>query len=221
MRLVIFDIDGTIMLNGTVAGRLFVESFTRVVGREPVEGVHFHGNTDRAIFRAMLGGHGDFEALYTDFSTEFTRRMRAEYATAEGPYVLAGARELIEALDAHSGAALALGTGNVRDTAYVKLQRFGLHGYFPVGGFGGDHELRADLIRAALDDARTHYDFDFDPSEAWVIGDTAADVSAARAAGCRVMAVMTGPHREAELAGADVIVDGLGPTAARVGQLFG
>jgi phosphoglycolate phosphatase len=221
MRLVIFDIDGTIMLNGTIAGRLFVESFVRVVGEEPVGGVHFHGNTDRGIFRAMLGGRGDFDALYPDFAAEFTRRMRAEYAIAEGPYVLKGARELIESLDGHSGAALALGTGNVRDTAYVKLRRFELDDYFPVGGFGGDHERRADLVRAALHDARRHYDVDFDPARTWVIGDTASDVSAARAVGCRVMAVMTGPHRETELAGADLIVEDLGSTSQRLEQLFG
>lgn len=221
MRLVIFDIDGTIMLNGTVAGQLFVESFCHVVGYDPVDGIHFHGNTDRGIFRAMLAGRGDFDALYPPFAAEFTRRMRAGYAAADGPYVLDGARELIESLHAHDGAALALGTGNVRDTAYVKLGRFGLDSYFPVGGFGGDHEIRADLVRAAIADARGHYDFDFDPAETWVIGDTTADVTAARAAGCRVMAVMTGPHREAELAGADVIVEGLADTAERVEQLFG
>jgi phosphoglycolate phosphatase-like HAD superfamily hydrolase len=221
MRLLIFDIDGTIMLNGPVAGQLFVESFAKVVGRPPAEGVHFHGNTDRGIFRAMLDGHGDFDALYPVFAEEFAGRMRAEYATAEGPYVLDGARELIESLHAHDGAALALGTGNVRDTAYTKLQRFGLDSFFPVGGFGGDHEMRADLVRAALVDARAHYGVDFDPAETWVIGDTAADVAAAKAAGCRVMAVMTGPHREAELSGADVVVDDLSATAERLGQLLG
>ena len=220
MRLLVFDIDGTIMLNGPVAGQLFVESFKRVVGRPPVDGVHFHGNTDRGIFRAMLDGKGDFDALYRVFAAEFSRRMRAEYAASEGPYVLDGARELIDSLHTHDGAALALGTGNVRETAYTKLRRFGLDEYFPVGGFGGDHEIRADLVRAAVVDARAHYDVDFDPADTWVIGDTAADVAAARANGCRVMAVMTGPHRESELSGADLIVEDLGATAERVGQLL-
>lgn len=221
MRLLIFDIDGTIMLNGPVAGNLFVESFRRVVGHPPVDGIRFHGNTDRGIFRAMLDGRGDFDNLYPRFAEEFSARMRAEYAAAEGPYVLDGARELIASLHAHDGAALALGTGNVRETAYTKLKRFGLDGYFPVGGFGGDHEMRADLVRAAVVDARAHYDVDFDPAETWVIGDTAADVAAARDAGCRVMAVMTGPHREDELSGADLIVEDLTATSERVGQLLG
>ena len=124
-----------------------------------------------------------------------------------------------ERVKADDGAALALGTGNVRDTAYVKLQRFGLDDYFPVGGFGGDHEMRADLVRHALDEARAHYGYDFDPADTWVIGDTAADVHAAQATGCRVMAVMTGPHREAELAAADLIVHDLGATRERLEQL--
>jgi phosphoglycolate phosphatase-like HAD superfamily hydrolase len=221
MRLMVFDIDGTIMLNGPVAGDLFVESFSRVVGHPPIDGIHFHGNTDRGIFRAMLDGRGDFDALYPVFSKEFAGRMRTEYAAAKGPYVLDGARELIESLHTHHAAALALGTGNVRETAYTKLRRFGLDSYFPVGGFGGDHELRADLVRAAVVDARAHYDIDFDPAETWVIGDTAADVAAAHAAGCRVMAVMTGPHRESELSGADLIVENLEATSECIGQLLG
>lgn len=223
MRLIVFDIDGTILLNGPITRRLFGESFTEVVGREPgSDVVRFHGNTDRGIFRLMLGtdADGDYERHFHAFATAFTRRMREHYATAEGPYVLPGARELIEALHAHQGVALALGTGNIRDSAYVKLSRFGLDRYFPVGGFGGDHEVRADLVRAALDDARAHYGVDFDPAESWVIGDTINDVEAARAAGCRVMAVRTGPHGEEQLAAADQVVADLSSTSERLTQLL-
>ena len=67
------------------------------------------------------------------------------------------------------------------------------------------------LVRAALAESRAHYDFDFDPAQSWVIGDTPADVEAARAAGCRVVAVRTGPHvHEDDLSGADVVLDDLG-----------
>lgn len=223
MRLLIFDIDGTLLLNGPITARLFAESFARVVGREPErDGLRFHGNTDRAIFRRMLGVDSDgFDTLFPRFADEFTRSMRAHYPAAEGPYVLPGARELVESLGERGDVALALGTGNVRETAYVKLGRFGLDHRFPVGGFGGDHEVRADLVRAAIHDARHHFDVDFDPAETWVIGDTVNDVEAARAAGCRVMAVMTGPHRETELAGADRIVADLSDTVARTEDLLG
>ncbi|HKK71298.1 MAG TPA: HAD family hydrolase [Candidatus Krumholzibacteria bacterium] len=221
MRLIVFDIDGTILLNGPITRRLFGESFAEVVGREPEsDTVRFHGNTDRGIFRLMLGADVDYERHFDAFAAAFTRRMRDHYATAEGPHVLPGARELVEALHGHQGAALALGTGNIRDSAYVKLARFGLDRYFPVGGFGGDHEVRADLVRAALDDARSHYDVDFDPAEVWVIGDTVNDVEAARAAGCRVMAVRTGPHGESELSAADHVVADLSATSERLTQLL-
>ena len=223
MRLLIFDIDGTLLLNGPITARLFGESFAHVVGREPErDSVRFHGNTDRAIFRRMLGPEADgFDELFPLFAAEFTRRMREHYPAAEGPYVLPGAHELVEALGDRGDVALALGTGNVRETAYVKLARFGLDRRFPVGGFGGDHEVRADLVRAAITDARAHYDVDFDPATTWVIGDTVNDVEAAHAAGCRVMAVMTGPHRETELAGADRIVADLSDTVARTEDLLG
>ena len=222
MRLVIFDIDGTLLLNGPITGSLFTESFMEVVGRAPVrDDVRFHGNTDRGIFRRMIGSDEGYERHFEDFAALFTEKMRAHYPTADGPFLLPGAKELVEALDARDDVALAVGTGNIRPSAYVKLGRFGLDAYFPVGGFGGEHLVRADLIRGAIDEARAHYDVDFDPAESWVIGDTINDVVAARAAGCRVMAVMTGPHGAAELQDADVVVEDLGATGARVATLAG
>ena len=219
--LLIFDIDGTLLLNGPVTGRGFLAAFRAAVGREPAHaGVKFHGRTDRGIFRTLLGEEtGDFEHLFGRFAADFTQRMRDEYPHAEGPHTLPGVPALIEALEDHPGVGLALGTGNIRDIAYLKLRRFGLDRVFPVGGFGGDHEVRADLVRAAIVDASAHYAQDFDASRCWVIGDTTNDIAAARAAGCRVMAVATGPQPEHELAAADVVVTDLADTAARLGDL--
>lgn len=218
MRLLIFDIDGTLLLNGPITKRLFAESFAEVVGRDPVrDDVRFHGNTDRGIFRMLLDDDDEAYARHFDaFATTFTAKMREHYPSAEGPYLLPGVLELVDALRARDDVALALGTGNIRETAYVKLGRFGLDSYFPVGGFGGDHLVRADMIRGAIADARVHYDFDFDPADSWVIGDTVNDVIAARDAGCRVMGVMTGPHRQDELRDADVVVEDLRDTARRL-----
>lgn len=221
--LLVFDIDGTLLLNGTVTGQGFLASFREVVGLEPEHlGVKFHGRTDRGIFRALLGENGshlDYESLFVRFAEEFTRRMRAQYPTAEGPHTLPGVMELMAALAERPRVGLALGTGNIREIAYLKLRRFGLDHHFPVGGFGGDHEVRADMVRAAIAEARAHYDHDFDPDRCWVIGDTTNDIEAARAAGCRIMAVATGPHTLAELAAADVVVPNLSDTAACVQAL--
>lgn len=222
MRLVIFDIDGTLLLNGRITGGLFTESFMQVVGRAPVrDDVHFHGNTDRGIFREMVGDDAAYERHFDEFAALFTEKMREHYPTAEGPFLLPGAKELVEALGARDDVALAVGTGNIRASAYVKLARFGLDGFFPVGGFGGEHLVRADLIRGAIDEAREHYGVDFDPAESWVIGDTVNDVIAARAAGCRVMGVMTGPHGVEELSDADVVVEDLGDVETRTATLLG
>ena len=213
MRLLIFDIDGTLLLNGRVAGEGFLSCFREVVGADPHDHtIRFHGRTDRGIFRALLGDDGeraDYEELFGSFARSFTRYLRENYATAEGPHTLPGVAELVADLHAREDVALALGTGNIRDTAYVKLSRFGLDRFFPVGGFGGDHEIRADLVRAALRDASTHYGVDFDAAESWVIGDTPADIEAARAAGCRVLAVRTGLHDTGDLSAADVVLETL------------
>jgi len=222
MRLLIFDIDGTLLLNGPITKRLFGESFAEVVGHPPrIEEVRFHGNTDRGIFRLLVGDdHDAYERHFDGFAASFTAKMREHYPSAEGPYLLPGARALVEALHARPDAALAIGTGNIRETAYVKLGRFELDSFFPAGGFGGDHLVRSDMILGAIANARAHYDVDFDPAESWVIGDTINDVVAARDAGCKVMGVMTGPHGRTDLAAADVVVDDLTQAESIAARLF-
>lgn len=217
-RLLIFDIDGTLLLNGPVTRSLFLRSFTEVTGREPAaEGLRFHGQTDRSLFRTLLGPNGtdrEYERLFAAFAARFTEHLRAQYPTAEGPYTLPGVPELISSLAARSDVALALGTGNVRATAYLKLARFGLDGYFPAGGFGGEHESRADMVRAALVEAGDRYGERFEPAHSWVIGDTGNDVAAGHAAGCRVLAVGTGGSSREELAGAEAHLDDLSDRTA-------
>lgn len=217
-RLLIFDIDGTLLLNGPVARDAFAAAFQEVTGR-PARHQHvpFGGMTDRGIFRALWNaaelapaGNG-FEAQFAAFAARFTARLAASYPDAEGPYVLPGARALVEAAAVRPDAALALGTGNIRETATIKLRRFGLDGFFRAGGFGGDHEDRSDVVRTALRSAREQLGFRGAPGDAWVIGDTLQDVVAARAAGTRVLAVGSGftPLAQLQQSGADAVLPDL------------
>ena len=71
--------------------------------------------------------------------------------------------------------------------------------YFPVGGFGDRCETRAEVFREAIRKAGEHYGWDESPGKTWVVGDTPADIQAARECGIRVLAVATGPHPVEEL----------------------
>lgn len=191
--LTIFDVDGTLLLNGDAARVAFLRAFHETTGVDahPM-GVKFAGMTDRGIVRVMLdhfGVEGDYEQRFQAFAGRFTELMREGYAGFEGPTLLPGVRELIEQLSRRDEAALALGTGNIRETAYIKLSRFGLDHHFKAGGFGGEHEDRAKMVEAAMDEAARVYGWE---GEAWVIGDTPRDIAAARGAGAKVLAVATG-----------------------------
>lgn len=217
LNLIIFDIDGTLLLSGNVAKEAFRRAFEAVTGAAgDLNGVRFAGNTDRSILRQMLakcGRETDLDRLFEPFVRDFVRRLRLEFPRAEGPHLLPGVLPLLRALQ-RSGTPLAVGTGNVRESALVKLGRFGLDRFFPVGGFGDRHENRVDVFREAIESARAHYGWAVGARSVWVVGDTAADVHAARAVGARSIAVATGPVPPEELSscGADRVVPDLSDT---------
>lgn len=219
MQPILFDIDGTLLLSGTIVNEVFLQAFERVCGRPPViDRFSFAGLTDRHIFQRLLEGvevREDPAVLYARFAVEYPRTLREIYDAAEGPYLLPGVLELVSALGARDDVALALATGNIRASAYVKLRRFGLDSYFPVGGFGGDHLERWQVFEAAHRAVRDHYGLDGDSPRPWIVGDTREDVEAARRTGMRVLAVATGPLGTRELADADAVLPDLSdPDAA-------
>lgn len=202
LRLVLFDIDGTLLLSGNLIRKVFGESFEAVTGiRAGLDGIFFAGNTDRAIFRQVMekaGLRGDFDRLFLLFSRRFADRLREVYPAGDGPVLLPGALPLLRALK-RRGFALAVATGNLRETALVKLQRFGLDRFFPAGGFGDAVESRVDVFRAALESARAHYGWAAGARGTWVVGDTPADIRGAREIGATPIAVATGPVPRADL----------------------
>jgi phosphoglycolate phosphatase len=169
------------------------------------------GRTDGAIMRDMLRSAGVDDAAFDARADEVWARAIDAYAALcpadMSPYVAPGIAELLDALAAQPDAfRLSLVTGNLEPVARIKLARAGLGRHFPAGqgGFGSDHESRAQLPPIAR--ARAS-----DP--AWprertvVIGDTPRDIACARADGVRVAAVGTGPFGVEALADADAVVD--------------
>jgi phosphoglycolate phosphatase len=109
-----------------------------------------------------------------------------------------GVEAALDAAEAR-GCAIGLGTGNVREGARLKLERVGLHHRFAFGGFGCDHELRAELIRVGAERGARALGAPLEACRVVVIGDTPKDIAAAQAIGAECLAVATGTFTTADL----------------------
>ncbi len=205
MKLLLFDIDGTLLTtNG--AGRGAVEdALSALTGRAiAAEGLSFSGKTDPQILREVLR-RNEAEAAWTDgrFSEAIDAFRQAMHrlfdpATTDA---LDGAAALVERLHGDDRVQLALLTGNLREMAYLKVGAIGLgETHFPFGAFGSDHEDRNALPAIAAERAAAYAGRAFDPADVLVIGDTPRDIECARQFGAVAVAVATGSYDRASLA---------------------
>jgi phosphoglycolate phosphatase len=203
-RLVLFDIDGTLLTTNGVAHRAFVEAFETHLARAGALHTHdFAGKTDLRIFRelARLAGVPDTDAdrardtVLDTFFSLLDQRLSADSIT-----VLPGVRALLDALDGIEAATPALLTGNTRRGARIKLTPPDLLRHFSFGAFGDDAEDRRDLPEIAVSRAYDRTGATFRGKDIVVIGDTPHDVTCGRHLNVRSIAVATGRHSTAELA---------------------
>ena len=212
----LFDIDGTLLTcHDAVHYFAFCSVLESLSGRPlNLDGVTAHGNTDLGILRDALR-----LALVPD---EAWRGRLDEIRAAMCSHVEAHKNDLritvmpaVTAILGHllaRGAVLGVATGNLEGIGTLKLQHCGLLRYFAVGGYSDAYEYRSDVFRAARDRAHAvagkH-------ASICVVGDTPADVDAARANGLDVIAVATGIYSFEQLAtaGPDLCVHSLAELA--------
>lgn len=211
----LFDIDGTI-LDAHGAGRRAMQSAfeAECPGRaEAMAKVKFAGMTDPGIVRAALQHAAEpaDDAQIERVVGFYLARIEAELRD-KPPRVLDGAVTAIEAAERQSDAVVGLGTGNHVEGARHKLASVGLWDRFDFGGFGSDAEIRAQMLAVGRD--RGLERLGCTTARVVVIGDTPRDVSAAATIGAECLAVTTGPHDAAALAGAALVVDRLDRPAA-------
>jgi len=203
-RLLLFDIDGTLVLTGGSGQRAMAGAFEELFGAaDAFAGVSMAGRTDRWLVEAALERHG------LEATKERLDRFRARYLALLGASigeagqgrrgVMPGVHDVLTRLRALDRTHLALLTGNYADGARIKLEHFGLWDRFAWGAFGDDHAERDALARAAVAAAPARGIPLADPAHAIVVGDTPLDIACARAAGARVVAVATGGHSLDEL----------------------
>ncbi|MGE0043090.1 MAG: HAD family hydrolase [Vicinamibacterales bacterium] len=215
--LLLFDIDGTLLLSGGAGGRAMTRAFHDVFGHDQAfNGVHMAGRTDRFLISGALARTGlpDTDEQHRRFYEAYLPLLAEEIEQPPtGRYaLLPGVAALLEHLAGRADVHLALLTGNHETAARIKLAHFGIASYFPWGVFGDESPVREDLGRLAL---RRAAERGLPTSRLAVIGDTPQDVETARAAGARAVAVATGTFPAAALtaAGADVVLEDLGDTA--------
>jgi phosphoglycolate phosphatase-like HAD superfamily hydrolase len=224
-RLVLWDIDGTLVQAGEVGRDIFTEAFQAVVGRAPdqvaARTLAMAGRTDPEIALEFLAAHEIAEGAthLPAFSEALVTALDVQAAPIrERGRALPGARETLAALGRTEGVVQSLLTGNVEPNALLKLASFELDGYldFEVGGFGSDHHHRPSLVEVARTKAEAKYGTAFAGPATVLVGDTPLDVAAGRAGGARVVAVATGPYQVAELesTGADAVLEDLRDTEA-------
>jgi phosphoglycolate phosphatase-like HAD superfamily hydrolase len=214
-RLILFDIDGTLVLTGGAGARAMALAFAEVFGLPDTYGtINFAGRTDAWIVSQIAARHArasDPETLrrFHDVYVEHLSREIARPGPRHG--VLPGVRTLLDALASRSDAFVALLTGNFERGAQVKLEYFDLWRYFPCGAFGDAAPERNALLATALERVAACGGPPVPPERTVIVGDTPLDVAVAQAGGARSVAVATGFYdREALTAsGADVVLDDL------------
>lgn len=220
--LVLFDIDGTLILSGGAGMRAMNQAFEQVFGRDHAfDGVSMPGRTDRVILAdafTHLGIEPTAQAL-VEFRDRYSERL-ADEIRRPGPRkgVMPGVRELLHALSTRPDVHLALLTGNFAVAARIKLQYFGLWAYFGWGAYGDEAMDRNYLMSLAKSQAEEHGLVGIDSRQILVIGDTPLDVACARSGEAWSLAVATGHHDVEALrqSGADFVFEDLSHTEAVV-----
>jgi len=210
MKLILFDIDGTLMDSGGAGTKSMDLAFEELFSvREAFKGINMAGKTDIQIMKEGLEKHGISSANGNVglFTARYVEHLRREIEN-RAKHLKPGIRQSLELLSGMQDVSLGLLTGNIEEGARVKLASFDLNGYFPFGAFGDDDEDRNKLLPVAVERFRALRGQDVEYRDCVVIGDTPRDVECAKIYGAYAVAVATGPYLYDSLvaSGADVVL---------------
>jgi phosphoglycolate phosphatase len=228
VKLVLFDLDGTLLWTDGAGRRAIHRALVDVLGTPgPIEGFRFDGRTDGEIVQRLAEGAGiaHTEALLASVLDRYVEFLREEIAKpSQRTTVYPGVHELLDALEARADCVLGLLTGNVREGAALKLASGGLaFGRFRLGAFGSDSAHRPDLPAVAQRRAKEELGLDLRGHDIVIVGDTPADVTCGNGIGARAIGVATGSFSVEQLmaAGAYAAFDDLSDSGAVVGAMYG
>jgi phosphoglycolate phosphatase-like HAD superfamily hydrolase len=204
MKVVLFDVDGTLLWTDGAGRRAIHRALKDILGIEhPAAGFRFDGRTDPEIVRLLAAASG------RDHGPDVVAAVLAHYVAllddelnrpGHKTTVYPGVFELLAALEHRDDCIAGLLTGNIVEGARLKLRSGGLDiARFRVGAFGSDHADRPELPAIARQRARETLGIQAAGRDVVIVGDTPADVACGRGIGARAIGVATGSYSVPEL----------------------
>jgi phosphoglycolate phosphatase-like HAD superfamily hydrolase len=225
-KLVLFDIDGTLVTVGRAARDAFGAALADVYGYDgDLDHYDFSGRTDPQIAAMILGDagltSGEIEARLPALWTHYLEGLRRNVGGRAR--VLPGIGALLEMLAVDERAVLGLLTGNIEPGARLKLGAAGLNDYFPFGAFGSDSARREELPPIAVARAAALDGHAFRGRDVVIIGDSIYDVRCGVPHGARTIAIASGKTPRSLLAAEkpDHLFDSAEPRDAIVAAILG
>jgi len=224
-KLILFDIDGTLITSGGAGERALRCSLRDQFGiDDDLKTIEIAGRTDSGIVRQLCRKFGLEESPenFTKFLDGYLHHLADLLPKTEGR-LLPGIIPLLDSLKARPDMVLGLLTGNLARGAELKLRHYAVWHYFEFGAFADDHYDRNELGPFARSRAIERHGIEFAPEHIYVLGDTPHDITCARAFGARAVAIATGGFTREQLAQhqPDYLFDDLSDLRAVVAALAG
>jgi phosphoglycolate phosphatase-like HAD superfamily hydrolase len=205
-RLLLWDVDGTLLQAGELGAAVFDAAFELATGRPPTGRIRMSGKTDPQIVNEYLAAMGIDDPDLVLPVLRHSEKLLAEAAAAgrltAGGQACPGTADVLARLAEDPRVVSTLLTGNIEPNALIKVAAFGLDRWLDptVGAYGSDATDRNLLVPVALRRLSAQRGIELTAEDAWVIGDTPRDLACARAAGARCLLVATGRYGVEQLA---------------------
>lgn len=202
-NLILFDIDGTLLLTGGAGKISFNQVFSDLYQIEGAwQNIHPDGRTDPSLIQELFEtnlGRQAREGELSRVKEAYIRSMPEALKKAEQFRLMPGVKELLSLLAEREIGLMGLATGNFEATAYQKLEHAGLGEFFSFGGFGSDHYDRLKLTRLAVARGQQKMGRLLEPEDVFLIGDTPNDIRCGKLLGLTTIGVATGSTPMKEL----------------------